>query len=293
MKKLKNKTKTENIHFPLVITGYSLFTLLVIGVLLSTTIPFGMIFLNPNALHGNVAVALIALTAGALLPTLVGYLIGDHAIKSKSKVNHHFTGMLFGLLAYWIMILLSAFIVIPQEFSHEYRNITLIVLNILPTIGVILIAVMLAVSHVRSSQAKQDLIEFKPFAGLLIASAIALPLGALVQNIFTNTTNVYSFVPLLVVLALGLISYWTLRGVRVTTNSRIVWSAVSVSVLFVAMFVIPHFVSAVAGYIVQRPTVEVMTAVNLVGYALAVIVWLVYWTVQVKSFTRLRPTRKR
>ena len=59
------------------------------------------------------------------------------------------------------------------------------------------------------------------------------------------------------------------------------------------MFVIPHFVSAVAGYIVQRPTVEVMTAVNLVGYALAVIVWLVYWTVQVKSFTRLRPTRKR
>ena len=81
------KTKKKNIHAPLVITGYVLFALLVIATLASTTIPFGLLLFNPKVMHVNVAVFLVAFTVGTLLPVVLGYIVGDHSIKTKNKLT--------------------------------------------------------------------------------------------------------------------------------------------------------------------------------------------------------------
>lgn len=277
------KTKKKNIHLPLVVTGYVLFSLLVIATLISTTIPFGILLFNPKVLHYNVSIILVAFTVGALLPVLLGYIIGDHSVKTKSKLSHHFTGMLFGLLSYWIMILLSVFIAIPSEFSQDNRNASLMIVNLLPSVGVAVIVSILAVAHVRSHHAKKEILRYRPFSALLVASIVMLPLWLLIQNVMINSVSIYSFVPLILVAVSGLVSYATLRKVKLNKYDKAVWSAVSVSVLFVAMFVLPQFVSAISNYLLQTPTMEMQALVSGVGFVLALVGWSAYWFKQIRA----------
>ncbi len=283
MKSNMTKTKKTNIHLPLVVTGYVMFSLLVIGTLISTTIPFGIILFHPKVLHYNVAVMLIAFTVGALLPVLLGYVIGGHSVKTKSKLNHHFTGMLFGLLSYWIMILLSVFITLPAEFSQDNRNASLVIMNLLPSVGVAVIASILAVGHVRSRHAKKDIIGYRPFSALLMASIVGLSLWSLIQNVMTNSVSVYSFVPLVIVAVIGLVTYATLRKVELNKYDKVAWVAVSISVLFVAMFVSPQFVFAISNYLLPRSTMETQILESVAAYGFALAGWIVYWSKQVKA----------
>lgn len=277
------KTKKKNALLPLVTVGYILFSLLVIATLISTTIPFGILLFNPNALHHNVTITLIAFTLGALLPSLLGYIIGDHSVKTKGKLNHHFAGVLFGLLAYWIMMLLTVFIATPLEFSESNRNVNLLIVNLAPSIGVAVIATTLAVAHTRSRQAKQDIIKYKPFSTLLIASVVVTPLWSLIQNIVTNSVSIYTFVPFIIVTVAGSISYLSFSKAKINTYDKVTWSAVSVSVLFVAMFAIPQLISSISGYLLPRSTMETQTLLNWTGFALAFTAWATYWLKQVKA----------
>jgi len=275
------KAKKNTVHLPLVVTGFILFILLVITVLASTTIPFGRMLFDPRVLHVNVAVTALALTVGAILPVLLGYIIGDHAIKSKSKLSHYFNGILFGLLAYWLMSL-SIFITLPRELM-ESHNTWIVLVNVLPGLGVAIIASILAVAHVRSRQAKQDIIEYKPFAAVLIGSMVVVPVWSLVSSIVTNTMGIYSFVSLATIAALGLVSYVSLRKTRLTTYKKILWSAVSLSVIFVTAYVSSQLVYTVAVYIDPQPTMESQAMVSGLGFVLAVVGWAIYWTKQVKT----------
>lgn len=276
------KTKKINSHSPLVITGYILFVLLIVAVLLSTTIPFGRMLFDPHVLHNNVAVITIALTVGAILPVLVGYMIGDHSIKSKTKLSHHFNGMLFGLLAFWLMMLVSVLITIPNELFTEY-NTRIILINLIPSIGVAMITTVLAIAHVRSKQAKQDILEYKPFSVILLASIAVLPVWSLVNNIVTNSVNLYTFVSPAIIVVLGLVAYASLRKTALGSYGKVAWSAVAVSVAFVVIYVMSQLVYAVAMYIDTRPTMESQLIVSGVGFVLALAVWIFYWSKQVKA----------
>ncbi|MDB5161886.1 MAG: hypothetical protein JWM52_394 [Candidatus Saccharibacteria bacterium] len=275
------KTKKKNIQLPLVITGYVLFSLLVVTTFISTTIPFGILLFNPRVLHYNVAVTLIALTVGALLPVLLGYIIGDNSVKSKSKLGHHFNGILFGLLAYWLMTIMAVLVTIPDELFTD-RNLRLVLLNLFPGIEVAIMTTILAIAHVRSRQAKQDILEYKPFSIVLIASALVLPVWSLVNNMVTNSVSVYSFISLTIVVVLGLVSYVTLRKTRLSNYVKVLWSAVSISVVFVMVYVSSLLVYSVATYLDPRPTMESQAVVIGVGFVLAFISWIIYWSNQVK-----------
>ncbi len=275
------KTKNRTIHLPLVVVGYTLFSLLVIATLLSTTIPFGRMLFDPRVLHFNVAVTAIALTVGSVLPVLVGYIIGNYSVKSKSKLSHHFNGILLGLLGYWMMTSLAVLITIPDGLFTDY-NMRIVFFNLFPGIGIGVITTILAILHVRSRYAKQDILEYRPFSVVLIVLIFILPVWSLVNNIITNTVNVYSFVSLAIIFVLGLISYASLRKVRFSKYRRLVWSAISVSVVFVAMYISFQLIYAIATYLDPRPTMESQAIVSLVGFILALVGWVIYWKKQVK-----------
>jgi len=276
------KTKKTNPHSPLVITGYILFALLIVAVLFSTTIPFGRMLFDPRVLRNNVAVITVALTVGAILPVFVGYMIGDHSVKSKSRLSHHFSGILFGLLAYWLMTLMSVLVLIPNELSMGY-NARIILINLIPSIGVAFITTILAIAHVRSRQAKHDVLEYKPFSVVLISSIAVLPIWSLVNNIVTNSVNLYTFVSPAIIIGLGLVSYVSLRKTRLNKYGQLAWSAISISVAFVAIYVTSQLVDTVATYIDARPTMESQLIVSGIGLILALAGWIFYWSKQVKS----------
>lgn len=276
------KTKKKSAQAPLVVTGHILFVLLIVAVLLSTTIPFGRMLFDPRVLHNNVAVITIALTVGAILPVLAGYVIGDHSVRSKSKLTHHFNGILFGLLAYWLMTLLSILVLVPNELSMGY-NARIILINLIPSLGVAIITTILSIAHVRSRLAKQDIIEYKPFSVALLASIAVLPIWSLVNNILTNSVNLYTFVSPAIIVVLGLVAYASLRKTALNNYSKVVWAAVAVSVAFVTVYVVSQLVYAIAMYIDARPTMESQLIVSGVGFVLALVVWIFYWSKQVKA----------
>ena len=275
------KAKNNLVHLPLVATGYILFILLVVATLLSTTIPLGAMLFDSRVLHFNVAVSAVALTIGSILPVLLGYIIGSHAIKSKGALSHHFNGILFGLLGYWLMTVLAMLVIVPEGLFTDFRT-RILLLNLLPGILVAILTTILAVAHVRSRQAKQDVLEYKPFSAILIASIVALPVWSLVNNIVTNTVGMYSFISLAIVIVLGAVSYASLRKTRLSSHRKVLWSAVSVSVIFVMTYVSSQFVSAISSYLLPYPTMEAQSIVSGVGFALALAGWVIYWSKQVK-----------
>lgn len=277
------KTKKKNFHLPLVVTGYALFSLLLVATLLSSTIPLTTMLFDPRVLRLNVTVILIAFTIGSLLPLLLGYIIGDHSIKTKSKLSHHFTGVMFGLLAYWVMLLTTVFVAVPSEFYDAHRNTGIIIVNILPSIGVAIVTAILAVAHMRSRHAKEEIISYRPFATVLIAAIVGLPLLVLIQNVVLNTVNVFSFVPLVLLIIFGCISYISLRKVKLNIYNKVVWTAVGVSVLLVATYIVQQFSSALLSYVIRRPMPETYQVEMVVSLAATLLLWAVYWFKQVKA----------
>lgn len=278
-------------QLPLVISGYVLFALLIVAVLLSTTIPFARLLLNPQVLHFNVALFMAALTVGTFLPTLLGYVIGDHSIKSKSKVRHHFNGVLFGLLAFWLMLIFSVLVSIPSEYFAASPHARVLLMNLLPSIAVASITSILAIAHVRSHHAKHDILKYRLYSILLVGSIVLLPVWSLVSAILTEVTlsvNAFMFVPLIILMVLGTVSYATLRNSTLSTVHKVTWSAVSVSVAFVAVFVFSELAIGASFYIGGSPSAAFQTVVSSVVWVLALIGWAVFWRAQVASLSKKR-----
>jgi hypothetical protein len=276
------KTKKQSVHSPLVTTGYILFFLLVLATLFSTTIPFGRMLFDPRVLYGNVAIITISLTIGAILPALIGYIIGSYSVKSKNKLSHNFNGVLLGILGFWLMTSWAVMITIPDAVFAD-QNVRMLSLNVLPAIAVAIIATTVSIVHTRSRNAKQDILEYWPYAVLLIASILVLPVWSLINNIATNSVNLYSFVSLVIILVLGLISYIALRRTPLSRYRKLLWSAVSISVLFIAMYISNQLVNAMVVYLQPYLTAEAQLDASLVGYVIALIGWAIYWFKQART----------
>ena len=279
------KTKTTNIHTPLVMMGYILFALLILQLVLSTIYPMGKALFDPRVLQHNVAAMIIGFSIGAIFPALVAYFIGDKSVKSKSKLSHHFNGILFALLGYWVLSVFALYVYIPLEAFSSFA-IGIIAVNILPGIAVGIVTAILALAHIKSRQAKHDVIEYKPFGVALLAFIIVMPLWSLFANIVAQEVSVYSFMALATALVPGIISYLSLRKSKLKPFTKVVWSAVSVTVAFVAMYVAYPLASSILNYVVPMSSMELQATVGGAAWIVALAGWAVYWYIQVKALTK-------
>lgn len=278
-----HKTTALSAYRPLVITGYTLFALLLVSVIFSTIIPFGTILFRPeNVQRFNVGLFLITLTIGALLPTILGYSIGDRAIKTKHRMSHHFNGMLFGLLAFWIMITPMS---LSGDLLAEFPNVRLIVQNLIPSIAVVIVTSLLAIAHARSRQAQYDLIEYKPFSITLIVAILSLPIAS-IRLYISSDVDTSTVLPFVIPLVLGLISYATLWRSNLTQLGKITWAAVSVSVGFVASYILGQLIPSVAFFFNTTPSAEEQMIISNVSLMVACIGWAIYWVMQVRVLSK-------
>ena len=278
--------KTNNIRAPLIVIGYIVFAVLIISVLLSTTIPFGRIAFEPKVQRLNVIVSAIALTIGSFLPVLIAYIVGDHSVKSKGVVQHHFNGVLFGFLAYWIMTIFGILLYIPIGFAGWSFNTRIIILNIIPSAAVVIVTTILAVAHTRSNKAQHDVLAYVPYQLLLIGSIVLLPLWLLIENVFTRGLSIYSFVQLCAVVVVGVISYMSLRKTVLSRRIKVTWAGVSITALSVFIFVALQLVQGISYCFSRYPGPQWGFVMSIIACICAAIGWVIYWSIQISLLTK-------
>ena len=283
MKFFKNKTnKAQKIT---IIAGYTLFALTVLSIIISTVYPFGSMLFNPLVRHWNVSVLLVALTAGAILPTLLAYVIGDGSVRSKSKTSHHFNGIMFGLLSYWLV----DFVFVPVDIlnaalSSSSTNLRVLVVNAAPIIAVVVITSILALAHVRGRYSKKDVIEYKPFQILLLAAILLPAIGNYVIEIANYGFSPYPTIQLAIIVVFGIISYLTLHKTKLSQALKLTWAAVSVSILHIALYVFMQLASGATIFVFHANfSNETYMVLNYIVSALAVLCWVVYWRMTVRG----------
>ncbi|PKL31959.1 hypothetical protein CVV43_00745 [Candidatus Saccharibacteria bacterium HGW-Saccharibacteria-1] len=194
--------------------------------------------------------------------------------------------MLLGLLAFWIMSIFSTVVLIPTEYFASSLTVRIILVNFIPSIAVAIITSIVAISHVRSYQAKHDILEYEPYSILLIGFIVLLPVWSLANSIFTQSVNIYSFATLIITALIGMVSYATLRNSKLNVFTKLTWSAISISVAYIALFVLSPFIAGLSQYLDERPSMESMAVENYIVWILTLIVWILFWRAQAKSLSK-------
>lgn len=261
-----------------IVAGYSIFFILLIAVLLGTVLPFGQLLFSPHVKHLNVVITLIALSAGAILPALLAYFVGNAAITSKRKQTHHLNGVLFGLLSYWLLSFFSLFssIMTAHGTDAASTNLRLVIINFSPVFGVLLVTLALAFFYARRHRGNLSLIYYRPYWILLILLIAIVTVSSIVSSYLVGPGSLFTYIPLVAIALFGSISYATLRKSHLTTTEKLAWSGISVTILFTIMFVLAQLT---AELISRLPVfgVGVEIAIALAVIAISLIGWWVYW----------------
>ena len=147
----------------------------VVAVILSTIIPWGGLLFNPHVKQLNVWMILIAFVAAAIVPFLVAYIIGDKATRVKNKVTHHYNGVLFGALAYWLSQLFASIGTLPFQVSGAVVDTTWAapIANMWPIVATIILITIIAVSyHAKKQKVGESVLQYRPYQVLLFLSVI-------------------------------------------------------------------------------------------------------------------------
>ncbi len=230
----KQSKRTEKTQRITIVFGYTLFILSLITLTISTIIPFGLYFFDPDVHHLNIAILLISLVAGAVLPPLASYFIGDRATHVKSKSEHHFNGVLFGIASYWLSLFFnfieSAMLPgIRSAVSEPWAT----VIAGWPILATLVIMVMVAIGYVKNRKKQPAVLGYVPYQLVLFAGLVATFVYILLHQYTATwvTSLLYVIVP--VILVGG--SYIILPAKQYSSSMvRLTVAVVAVSIGFIA-----------------------------------------------------------
>lgn len=173
MAKKATKKRIDQQQRLVVIGGYALFSLTVVGLLVGF-IPWIAFFQDPRVLHWNVLGIMIAFAVSALLPALAGYFLGDKATRNKSHLVHHYNGVLFGVLGFWLATALGML-----SYTSGVSELLIAVnptwlTSVLPVAVTLVILLVVGVLYVRSTGHQTSLLGYGPYKWLLIVSLVGL-----------------------------------------------------------------------------------------------------------------------
>jgi len=246
MKKHKHIDRIKQVT---TVFGYILFALSVVSLTLYTVIPFGSILFVPGAQDFSVALILISLVAGAVLPPLVAYILGDKATKKRGKLDHHFNGVLFAIAAYWLSNVLAlinsdGITQIREIFPEPFATI----INAWPVYLVILVMSITAIIFVRNKK-KITLLEFRPYQYILLGSIIAQFGYGIVYSFFHDPNR---FMPVALYCGIPLIIFSLLfiavSRIDIAKQLRLMVTAIAFSIGFISMVIGSQFLFNTANF---------------------------------------------
>lgn len=234
---MKKQKQVDGIKRVTVALGYSLFALLLLALVLSTILPFGSMLFNPATKHFTVAVILVSLVAGAVLPALISYFIGDRSTRSKSLIDHQFNGVLFGIAAYWVSYF---FILINSSNIESLRKLftepLIPVISGWPILATILVMSAIAMRYASQRKRQASLLESRLYQLVLFGGIIAVLAYAL---IYSSRSGSDSFVASLLENLVTPIVFFgiacaALLGRGVKKSSRLTLAAIALSLSYIA-----------------------------------------------------------
>ena len=276
-KKHKNSSHQQYVTW----TGYGLFALIFAGLAITTIIPFAGLLANPRVLHMNVLITLLSFTVGVLLPFIVAYVIGDKAARSKNKRLHHYDGVMFGLLAYWLALLFGqigyyASVVLPLDMSWQLG---LVFSQFWPVLATAAVSLFIAVHYHRKRATKNGVLDCTLFSRVfLVAAALVSVLLPLLVALTSSQISAMSFVSPVAALVLFALSYIALKSVP---RSRVNLAAIGSTIFVIASFAVAQVLPLPAEY-----NQTVSTVYALIGIILAVAVWVLYLRITVKDLRK-------
>jgi hypothetical protein len=175
MKSISKKSTTIQMKTT-ILFGYILFAITLVALFIFTVIPFTRLALDPHTInHANTTILLVALVAGAVLPMLISYFLGDRATHVKNKASHHYNGVLFGIAAYWVALFFNMTSYSNEIFSSIRDNFIFfpIVNNAWPILTTSIVMIIVALTYVKHQKNKSSVLEHRPYQIVLIGSIVA------------------------------------------------------------------------------------------------------------------------
>lgn len=235
---------------------YALFSVLLLSIVVWIVIPFGTLFAEPNAIKTNVALALISLVLGAVLPLLLSYIIGDKVTHGKNKQLHRFNGALFALLSYWVSLFFSflsfEFInAIHSSFTEPYATI----ISSWPIAATLIVMAIIAWPYAHAP-GKTSLLESPYFRAASVASIVAVH-GYIMYNLFRygSDESILIMVPTycLALIVLFAASYKILSPLFSASGTRVTAAIIATSIAYIA--------TTYAGQLLSTATYDAVTIV--------------------------------
>lgn len=276
-----------------IITGYAIYGLLILYTILSVLIPWGLLVPRATVNQGGAVIFALALTAGMLAPGIIGYIIGDKSVRTRGAERHHFNGVLFGFLSYWLSITLTSYIgaAFFSEGSLPYYANALIT-NGVPIIIVAAVSTLIAVMHVKSTKASKDVIEYAPFQVVLLGMPVLIVAASFITVLTSDTTDMFGAVVLPVFLAFfGTISYYAFRKAQLGVATKLTWIAIAITVLWASQVALSLVFSTLHSYLPQEiPGLWTVwsSAFAVAAVVLGVVVWSVFVTLISKGFRTVK-----
>ena len=266
----KNSYPTNTQKNVTIAFGYGLFLLTLLAITVSTVIPWTTLLFDPATIHLNVALFLVSLVAGAVLPAVVSYLLGDRAPHTKNKTSHHYNGVLFGIAAYWLSLLFSfigAGVVqtVRDHFSEPLASIILM----WPALVTILVMGFVAIGYARKQNKNTSVLQHRPYQIILLGSIISfLAYVAANQGYGTDRTIVaFGIISLIVPIVLTAVSYTMLSGRRLARSATLASAAIAMSMGGIA--------ASLSGQLISYQNESFVTSMFICQF-IGLIVWIVY-----------------
>lgn len=228
----KNSQKTQQkitIYY-----GYGLFFLTLLGLIVSA-FSWSRQFPGPIFEDLDLTLLLISFAFTAIAPSLVGYLAGDGATRAKSKLVHHYNGVVFGVLGVWLWLAVSMLVSIFQLTVVVDNNFQYVILSILPAKIAAITVIVIAIGYARSARKQKSVIDYAPYRWALFASVgwlvMSFAISALFSLKYGNTIWMTLLINLIMPLLIGLIvtlsGYWILGEKVGTVSERLVYSLIA------------------------------------------------------------------
>lgn len=221
--------------------GYGLFLLTVIT-LVASLVPLLGGQDDPSELHWNVIATMIAFTIASIVPLVVGYFIGDASTRNKSHVIHHYNGVLFAILGYWITVIVSTGMIFINLSDIAYNIPNYIVGNLIPVLVAVITLTVLGMFYARHTKHQHSLLSYVPYSILLLGTVGSLFLisGISIAYGINYGADLQSSVavlllPMVMIAVLVAFGAWIIGPANGRVGERLVKSVITLSYAFIAM----------------------------------------------------------
>lgn len=270
---MATKQQHEKLQRITVFIGYVLFLITVIGLIVSL-VPWASVANNPMFMHASIVATMIAYALATILPPLVGYFVGGQATRNNSRLIHHYNGVLFGILGFWFVTLLTgslAFVDVSNLVTSLAAN---LIFSFVPAIIAVVALIVLGVFYARHTKHQRSLLNYLPYqvllmlsvASLFIASGVSIAVGSWGGAGFVSSFAAL-FLPALMIGILVVFGAWVIGSGNGSKWQRLTKSLIAISYGLITM-------SMVGGLLVYVQAFA--PSVASWAFLSGAVVWLVY-----------------